>query len=39
MKRLMILIDAEVGIGKQDEDCIKMASFMHKEFNVIFFLI
>ena len=35
MKRLMILIDAEVGIGKQDEDCIKMASFMNKEFNVI----
>jgi len=34
MKRILILIDAEVGFGKKDEDCIKMASYMHKEFNV-----
>ena len=34
MKRCMILVDAEVGLGKLDEDCMKMSSFMHKEFNV-----
>lgn len=35
MKRLFILIDADVGIGELDENCIKMASYSKIEFNVI----
>ena len=31
-----MLIDAEVGIGESDENCIKMASYSQLEFNVVF---
>jgi GTP-binding protein EngB required for normal cell division len=33
---MFVLIDAEVGIGEMDENCIKMASYSQIEFNVVF---
>lgn len=31
----MILVDAEVGLTNHDLNCIKMAEFAKKEFNVL----
>jgi GTP-binding protein len=35
LKRLFVLVDAEVGLGELDENCIKMASYSQIEFNII----
>jgi hypothetical protein len=35
LKKIFVLIDADVGIGDLDEDCIKTLSFTNIEFNVI----
>lgn len=36
LKKVFILVDSEVGITKQDENCLKTCHFAEKEFVIVF---
>jgi GTP-binding protein len=36
LKRMLILIDTDVGVSEIDKDCMKMCGFSQKEFTVYF---